>query len=264
MGDLIARNRDICVAVSDIASGHGDSHGGIVRVQQSPILRMGDKGKYPFCSVGENIPWFVSEGHPGVRSMRRPVSSHLCETAGPNGFGRLHVTSAHEVYIGGPTVTMIQAARINARNRIKRAIESVLRWNDDDAARFRRWFGDDSEATRATVLENLAHMDDKIGRSDFEIGPKRGNKVAHVYPLENTIYLDEAFWTEPMRSDPSDPDSKFNTQSGSVVHESSHFTEGAHTDDNRYGVEDCKELAQKSPELAQKNADSYQYFTEDE
>jgi peptidyl-Lys metalloendopeptidase len=63
-----------------------------------------------------------------------------------------------------------------------------------------------------------------------------------------------AFWNAPMTG----TDSK----GGTLVHEMSHFTVVADTDDHAYGQSACKNLAISSPTRALDNADSHEYFAE--
>ena len=51
-------------------------------------------------------------------------------------------------------------------------------------------------------------------------------------------------------------------QGGTLVHESSHFTQNGGTNDHAYGQTDCKSLAQSDPATAVDNADSHEYFAE--
>jgi len=51
-------------------------------------------------------------------------------------------------------------------------------------------------------------------------------------------------------------------QGGTLVHESSHFTKNGATDDHVYGQSACKSLAQSNPAMAVDNADSHEYFAE--
>lgn len=51
-------------------------------------------------------------------------------------------------------------------------------------------------------------------------------------------------------------------QSGTLIHESSHFTSNGGTDDHTYGQSSCKSLAISDPNSAIDNADSHEYFAE--
>jgi hypothetical protein len=52
------------------------------------------------------------------------------------------------------------------------------------------------------------------------------------------------------------------SQGGTIIHELSHFTVNGGTEDYRYGPEKCLVLAQSDPLTAIMNADSHQYFAE--
>lgn len=57
--------------------------------------------------------------------------------------------------------------------------------------------------------------------------------------------------------------SEYGTRGGTFIHELSHFSVAADTEDHCYGRRVCHDMAQDIPRLAVKNADSYQYFAED-
>lgn len=54
------------------------------------------------------------------------------------------------------------------------------------------------------------------------------------------------------------------TQAGTLIHESSHFDNIAGTDDVVYGEPGCKQLALKDPDTALTNADSHEFFAEND
>jgi peptidyl-Lys metalloendopeptidase len=68
------------------------------------------------------------------------------------------------------------------------------------------------------------------------------------------VFLCGAFWKAPLNGSDS--------QGGTLVHEASHFTQNGGTADIAYGEDDCKELAMQEPGSAIRNADSYEYYTE--
>ncbi|CAE6467322.1 unnamed protein product [Rhizoctonia solani] len=70
------------------------------------------------------------------------------------------------------------------------------------------------------------------------------------------VYLCGAFWRAPMEG----TDSK----AGTIVHEASHFPEYAGTADHAYGQGACRDLARNDPNRAAMNADSHEYFAENE
>ena len=95
---------------------------------------------------------------------------------------------------------------------------------------------------------------------NFGISCKCNNPgvYAYVYPDDptHTIYLCPVFW----QSTPNPYN--WNSQPGTLTHESSHFTDVAATDDYQYGVTGCLSLAKNNPAEACMNADSHEYFQE--
>ena len=80
---------------------------------------------------------------------------------------------------------------------------------------------------------------------------------AYAYVYSNqpyTIYLCNAFWNAPSTG----TDSK----AGTLIHEMSHFSVVAGTDDWAYGQSAARNLAIRSPKRAVDNADSHEYFAE--
>jgi peptidyl-Lys metalloendopeptidase len=76
-----------------------------------------------------------------------------------------------------------------------------------------------------------------------------------VYPNQPyNVCLCNAFWSAPATG----TDSK----AGTLIHETSHFTVVAGTQDYVYGQSACKSLAISGPNKAINNADSHEYFAE--
>jgi peptidyl-Lys metalloendopeptidase len=68
------------------------------------------------------------------------------------------------------------------------------------------------------------------------------------------VYLCNAFWAAPNTGTDS--------RAGTIIHELSHFTVVAGTDDFAYGQTAARRLATKRPARAIMNADSHEYFSE--
>ena len=68
------------------------------------------------------------------------------------------------------------------------------------------------------------------------------------------MYLCNAFW--------SAPNTGTDSKAGTLVHETSHFNVVASTDDWAYGQSACKSLAKSNTTKAVDNADSHEYFAE--
>jgi peptidyl-Lys metalloendopeptidase len=68
------------------------------------------------------------------------------------------------------------------------------------------------------------------------------------------VHLCNAFWSAPATG----TDSK----AGTLIHETSHFSVVAGTQDYAYGQTACRSLATSNPKRAIHNADSHEYFAE--
>lgn len=123
-------------------------------------------------------------------------------------------------------------------------------------ARYTKWFGA-SDATRiAKVKGNFAAIKGAFDTKPITVdcGCKK-TYYAYVYPNQPyKIYVCKAFWSAPMTG----TDSK----GGTLVHEMSHFTAVAGTDDWVYGQSGAASLAISDPAKAVDNADSHEYFSE--
>ncbi|WP_133510056.1 M35 family metallo-endopeptidase [Candidatus Thiosymbion oneisti] len=124
------------------------------------------------------------------------------------------------------------------------------------APRYVRWFGTYTQSRYATVESNFRAISNALydGNITFDCGCN-DNSYAYVYanrPYE--IYLCNVFWSAPRLG--------IDSQAGTIVHEISHFTNVAGTDDYAYGQDSAINLASRYPSLAIDNADSYLYFAE--
>lgn len=134
---------------------------------------------------------------------------------------------------------------------------SYLAGTPSATPRFTTWFGTYSSARWNTIKTHYTNI-----RSVYETQPivfdcscTKKTTYAYVYPSQPyKIYLCGAFWSAPMTG----TDSK----GGTLVHETSHFTVVAGTQDYAYGQSAAKSLALSNPSQAIMNADSHEYFAE--
>ncbi|WP_257459179.1 M35 family metallo-endopeptidase [Archangium lipolyticum] len=122
--------------------------------------------------------------------------------------------------------------------------------------RYSTWFGAFSTSGWSTAQSHFAKIKDGFDTKPITIdcGCKK-NYYAYVYPNQPyTIYVCSAFWSAPMTG----TDSK----GGTLIHEMSHFTVVAGTDDHVYGQAGAKNLALTNPTNALDNADNHEYFAE--
>jgi len=137
------------------------------------------------------------------------------------------------------------------------------RWDDDAKADARKWFGSDSDETRASLQDRvgkeLALKDQMSKNPDAffqDADPSNPNRYAYVYPADTThqVYLDSQYYSAPLTGEDS--------RAGALSHEMSHFNDIGGTRDFAYGSTNALGLAQSNPGDALRNADNFEYYLE--
>ncbi len=150
--------------------------------------------------------------------------------------------------------SLIAQARIDATDYSTNA-QSYLNAGTLNS-RYTTWFGAFTSGRYSTVNSHFnaiknAFVDAGI---TYDCGCKQ-NYYAYVYPNQPyEIHLCKVFWLAP----PTGTDSK----AGTLIHEMSHFTVVAGTDDWAYGQSAAASLASSDPAKAVDNADNHEYFAE--
>ncbi|KDQ21755.1 hypothetical protein BOTBODRAFT_150711 [Botryobasidium botryosum FD-172 SS1] len=146
--------------------------------------------------------------------------------------------------------TIIQAASY------AQGASAYLTKNTASTDRYTTWFGAYDTERHSTVQSHFQ----SIAGNDFttftyDCSCTATYLFAYVQK-DNFGYITfcGAFWRAPLTG----TDSK----AGTVVHEASHFNNNGGTDDVTYTQPSCKDLANQSPALAITNADSHEYFAE--
>lgn len=123
-------------------------------------------------------------------------------------------------------------------------------------ARYTTWFGTYNSSRYSTVRSHFSNIRNQMDNAAITFNCTcTDSAYAYVYPNQPyTIYLCNAFWSAPSTG----TDSK----AGTLVHEMSHFNVVAGTDDWAYGQTAAKNLARSNPTRAVDNADSHEYFAE--
>jgi len=122
--------------------------------------------------------------------------------------------------------------------------------------RYTTWFGAYDASRYNTAKSHYTNISNAMDTAPvkFDCGCKK-TYYAYVYPNQPyTIYLCKAFWTAPLTGTDS--------RAGTLIHEMSHFTVVAGTDDLGYGQTNAKNLALTDPNKALNNADNHEYFAE--
>ncbi|KAF8633580.1 hypothetical protein AX15_001373 [Amanita polypyramis BW_CC] len=127
--------------------------------------------------------------------------------------------------------------------------------------RYSTWFGDYDVNRVDTVKDHFTKISDGTLSSTYDCQTCAARNIsdayAYVYPNEyGTIYLCSVFWDAPTTGSDS--------KAGTIVHELSHFTVNGGTKDYVYGKPRSQELAVKNPDQAILNADSHEYFAEND
>lgn len=122
--------------------------------------------------------------------------------------------------------------------------------------RYTKWFGANNATRYASVKSHFTAIKDAFANKPLVVDCGcTDSAYAYVYPSQPyKIYVCNAFWPAPT----SGTDSK----GGTLVHEMSHFTVVAGTDDWAYGQSAAASLATSNPSKAIDNADSHEYFGE--
>ncbi|PPT76343.1 M35 family metallo-endopeptidase [Xanthomonas arboricola] len=169
-------------------------------------------------------------------------------TAVVNGINYLNCSTTRTNQIA----TAVDAARTYSQNA-----RTYLN-GGSTGARYTTWFGAYNASRYSRVTSNFVNIDNALDQNNGQITVNcdcTDSSYAYVYanaPYE--IYVCNAFWGAPVRG----TDSK----AGTLVHEMSHFTVIAGTQDRAYGQSDARSLAQSNPAQAIANADSHEYFAE--
>ncbi|OBZ68366.1 Peptidyl-Lys metalloendopeptidase [Grifola frondosa] len=148
------------------------------------------------------------------------------------------------------------AAASAAQSYVAEAL-SYLQTHTAATPRYTTWFGSYTSSRHSTVLQHYTNMNSNDYSSySFDCTCTDAGTYAYVYPqdITPTVYLCGAFWRAPTTG----TDSK----GGTLVHESSHFVLNAGTQDYVYGQTAAKSLALSNPSEAIMNADSHEYFAE--
>ncbi|KAF5316045.1 hypothetical protein D9619_006759 [Psilocybe cf. subviscida] len=122
--------------------------------------------------------------------------------------------------------------------------------------RYTTWFGTFTTARHSTVLSHFQNLNSNtFSNFTFDCTCTDIDTYAYVYPDSfGYIYLCGAFW--------GTPNTGTDSKGGTLIHEASHFTSNGGTDDYAYGQSNAKSLASSNPNEAIFNADSHEYYAE--
>jgi peptidyl-Lys metalloendopeptidase len=123
--------------------------------------------------------------------------------------------------------------------------------------RFTKWFGPGSRGSWNTIKTNFTKISDAFANQQLQYDCSCTDAGVYAYVYANQpykIYLCPVFWSTAQLG----TDSK----AGTLIHEMSHFTVVAGTQDFAYGQTAAGNLAISNPANAIRNADNHEYFAE--
>ena len=123
--------------------------------------------------------------------------------------------------------------------------------------RYTTWFGSYDAGRYGAVQSHFSNLNSVFNTAAITVDCSCKRKTVYAFVTKSNPYyitVCGAFWTAP----PLGTDSK----AGTLIHEVSHFTIVADTDDWAYGQTNARALAISDPVKAIDNADSHEYFAE--
>lgn len=123
-------------------------------------------------------------------------------------------------------------------------------------SRYTWWFGTYNSSRYSTVRTHFTNIASALSTQPYTFNCScNDSSYAYVYPTQPyKVYLCGAFW--------SAPNTGTDSRAGTLIHESSHFNVVASTDDWAYGQTAAHNLAGSNTTHAIDNADSHEYFAE--
>lgn len=161
-------------------------------------------------------------------------------------------------YVGCSTTQISDAGTaVNSARGYTQGAKGYLTANNQ-GPRYNTWFGAYTSSRYNTATQHFTAIDTAMDQSGGQVKINCGcnqSYYAYVYPTKPyEIFVCRAFW--------SAPNTGTDSKAGTLVHEMSHFDAVAGTDDVVYGQTGAKNLAMTDPAGALNNADSHEYFAE--
>jgi len=191
-----------------------------------------------------------------ISTLLADVDSHAAKVSGKLAVARRTLVKRATFDGCNPSRQSLLADAAKAAQNYAGGAFSYARSHTSSTPRYTTWFGAYTAARHDTVVSHFSKINgNDFSSYKFDCTCTEADVYAFVNPDDfGTVHLCGAFWNAPMTG----TDSK----GGTLVHESSHFTRNGGTDDHAYGQAACKSLAQSDPATAVDNADSHEYFAE--
>jgi peptidyl-Lys metalloendopeptidase len=199
-------------------------------------------------------------GVAALRSSDLTVWVEGRQSGAPELLAQAGTVSAQALSYAGACTSTEQSSIASAFNSAKTYSNNSLSYltntTPGNTSRYKTWFGSYTSTNWNTVKTHFSKIKTAFDTASVVVDCSCNDSAyAYVYPSSPyRIYVCNAFWSAPTTG----TDSK----AGTLVHEMSHFTVVAGTDDWAYGQSAAKSLAISNPTRAVDNADSHEYFAE--
>jgi peptidyl-Lys metalloendopeptidase len=172
-----------------------------------------------------------------------------------------HVRALTPTLIGcsSSQAAAISSAMLAAESYNNNALQH-LNAQSSGTTRYTTWFGRHSSSNWITLKSHYTKVQSVLSSKTVSFDctcPAEHLKTAYAYVYKAQpykVYLCNAYWSAPTTGT--------DTKGGTIIHELAHFTVVADANDHAYTHSDCKSLALSNPAMAIMNADSLEYFAE--
>ncbi len=231
----------------DIARFYDLSVSGTYRI----IFDVSSRDLYAESGSGKQEPEHLTSNEITVWIVGRsagdlPLAEVLARATGTTTFNKCTTTQQ----------ALLVTARSNASGYSANALSFLKAQSNLYSERYTTWFGASDTARYGTVTTHFSSIGSAMDTANvtFDCSCKK-KYYAYVYPSRPyTIYLCRVFWMAPQTGTDS--------QAGTLIHEMSHFSTVASTNDYVYGQAGAMNLAITDPDKAVNNADNHEYFAE--
>ncbi|KAF7793438.1 hypothetical protein EIP86_004550 [Pleurotus ostreatoroseus] len=212
-------------------------------------------GHYSFAAVNRFHYVDPETGEP-VKVYAEQPQAHTAAVSGKLSVSRPSL-ARRETYNGCSSSE--ESSLVSAASAAQSYAASALSYTEahtSSTTRFTTWFGTFSTSHHSTIQTHFTNLNSNSYASyTYDCTCTDSGTYAYVYPDDfGHVYLCGAFWEAPTTG----TDSK----GGTLIHESSHFTKNAGTQDYVYGQTNAKSLAKSNPNEAIMNADNHEYYAE--
>ncbi|KAG8907836.1 hypothetical protein FRB99_002009 [Tulasnella sp. 403] len=223
-------------------------------------------GVYDFSSTGEgpyeisaNANFLALDGSGNVHTLRATqAKSHTAHISGKlTSVARRRALQIRAIGYNNCTDSQkstITTAAKSAQDYIDGA-NQYLATLDGASPRWTTWFGPFTNTSKATVVSHFSDMNGDPESTTYDCTCTRVGVYAYVYPDQpDYIYLCDYFWQVPSTGTDS--------QAGTIVDMAAYWNANGGAQAYAFGQDACRDLAQSDPSEALMNADSHEYFAE--